>query len=1051
MKTSRLLGFALWASSFGLLGCGEIENPIEPTPDPTPEEVKSEITIDADIITNGLSFSSENGEKSISFTTNEEWTLSIAATQSGETWCTASATSGAKGQANVKFRVTENASYDDRSVSVSIKSGTASKTFSITQKHADALLLTTNKYELSQVGGTIDIEVKANIDYEMEICENAKEWITEIETRSLTSSKHTLNIAINEDFEKREGEIYFRSGDKVEIVKIYQAGGAIILLDKNEYVVSSTGDTISVDIRSNIEFGVQMPDVDWVTDMPSTRSMSSHTLKYIITPNEEYESRTAEIIFFDINGQLKDTLKVVQTQKDAIVISQKAYEVAAEGGTIEVRLCSNIEFDITMPQADWIEMVETRALQQHTIYFKVIENPGMSNRTANIVITNKDNTMSDTISITQLNYSGNHKFYGDTKGLYGIVELYKAGALKSILDLYKKLDGDTYLTKLTIAGPINGDDIKALNMVYSSISNFELDLSNAKIVEGGGSYYSYRPNHYSETHCYTKDNEIGIYMFAESNARIIILPQSATRIDDYAFYKSRLVTLYTGNGVSSISDDAFSGANWLRNIHIGEGVTSINERVFRECSSLRILDISIGTVSIRDYAFDRLPITSVHIGNGVTSIGKNAFSWCNNLTEIVIPDNVTSIGQGAFDNCRNLKSVTIGDGVTIIESDAFCQCESLSSITMGNSVTSIGWSAFFGCSSLTSIIIPNSVTTIGRNAFHSCFSLKSITLGNNVESLGDQTFYWCTSLESIVIPDRVTSIEEYSFFECFALKSITIGNNVKTIGKSAFSGCNSIESIVIPDSVTSIKKGAFSGCSSMTTLTVGNGINSIEENVFENCDALSSVYIKDLSAWCNIEFGGISNVHSDIPYSTPLHKGAKLYLNNNELTDLVIPDDVKIIGGCAFYGCPSITSVTIGDGVTEIGWYAFRKCSSLTSATIGNNITVVERGAFADCTSLNKVSFGVSVKKIEEIAFRYASIKECYSYNPTPPSILYTETGWSSTPTHDYCSFYNAIIEGAVLYVPKGSRDKYCQSLWYDYFYYYDKWDQKYCNVREME
>ena len=48
MKTSRLLGFAFWAISFGLLGCGEIENPIEPTPDPKPEEVKSEITIDAD-------------------------------------------------------------------------------------------------------------------------------------------------------------------------------------------------------------------------------------------------------------------------------------------------------------------------------------------------------------------------------------------------------------------------------------------------------------------------------------------------------------------------------------------------------------------------------------------------------------------------------------------------------------------------------------------------------------------------------------------------------------------------------------------------------------------------------------------------------------------------------------------------------------------------------------------------------------------------------------------------------------------------------------------
>ena len=138
MKTLRLFGMLLLAISLCLSTCGEIENPIEPTPDPKPEEVKSEITIDADIITNGLSFTSATGEKSISFTTNEDWTLSIATTQNGDAWCSASTTSGTKGNVNVKFSVTENISYDDRSVSVTIKSGTASKTFTITQKKAPA-------------------------------------------------------------------------------------------------------------------------------------------------------------------------------------------------------------------------------------------------------------------------------------------------------------------------------------------------------------------------------------------------------------------------------------------------------------------------------------------------------------------------------------------------------------------------------------------------------------------------------------------------------------------------------------------------------------------------------------------------------------------------------------------------------------------------------------------------------------------------------------------------------------------------------------------------
>ena len=45
--------------------------------------------------------------------------------------------------------------------------------------------------------------------------------------------------------------------------------------------VLKTGDTITIDVKSNIEFGVQMPDVDWIVDLASSRGLSSHTLNII--------------------------------------------------------------------------------------------------------------------------------------------------------------------------------------------------------------------------------------------------------------------------------------------------------------------------------------------------------------------------------------------------------------------------------------------------------------------------------------------------------------------------------------------------------------------------------------------------------------------------------------------------------------------------------------------------------------------------------------------------------------------------------------------------
>ena len=378
---------------------GGSDNPVDPTP--KPEEVKAEISIDSNIVSNGLSFGVASGEQTVSFSANTNWTLSVASTTSGATWCKASATSGSKGTANVKFTVDENTGYDDRSVSVTIKAGSVSKTFTITQKGADALLVTTNKYEVAQEGGKIEVEVKANINYELAISETAKDWITESKSRALTTHKHTFEIALNEESKKREGEITFKSGDKVETVKVYQAGGAIILLSQNEYTVNDAGETISVDIKSNVEYGVQMPDVDWIADEVSSRGMSSHTLKYVVSPNEGYDARSAEIIFYDKNSELKDTLKVIQAQKDAIVISQKTYDVKAMGETIEVILTTNVNFDIMMPNIDWINQSESRSLTEHKLYFKVDENKSDKERSCEIIIKNTDKQLCDTITIVQ--------------------------------------------------------------------------------------------------------------------------------------------------------------------------------------------------------------------------------------------------------------------------------------------------------------------------------------------------------------------------------------------------------------------------------------------------------------------------------------------------------------------------------------------------------------------------------------------------------------------------------------------------------------------------
>ena len=174
------------------------------------------------------------------------------------------------------------------------------------------------------------------------------------------------------------------------------------------------------------------------------------------------------------------------------------------------------------------------------------------------------------------------------------------------------------ITNLKIVGKINGTDLKFIREMAGCDFNGKetdgklsiLDLSDAKIVEGGSAYYSDRDDGF----IYTSNDKLG----------------------DFAFYGcSGLTSLTIPSGVTKIGCYALSSCIGLTSLTLPSGVTEIGEHAFLNCRGL----------------------TNFTIPSGVTKIGAGAFFCCYGLISLTIPSSVTAIGSQAFNACSELTSI----------------------------------------------------------------------------------------------------------------------------------------------------------------------------------------------------------------------------------------------------------------------------------------------------------------------------------------------------------------------------------------------------------
>lgn len=585
---------------------------------------------------------------------------------------------------------------------------------------------------------------------------------------------------------------------------------------------------------------------------------------------------------------------------------------------------------------------------------------------------------------------------------------------------------------------------------------------------------------------------IGYSAFSEcSGLATVTIGNSVETIYNYAFEDcSNLSTIYW-NAVhasyigllSFITPEPFGNCTSLATVVFGNSVQSIPENAFYESSSLTSITFGNSVTVIGDNAFYGCSALtgSLTIPNSVTTIGHSAFSGCSGFNgSLTLPNSLTTIGDYAFDGCSGFTgSLTLPNSLKTISIYAFDGCSGFNgSLTLPNALTTIEEAAFEGCSGFTgTLTIPNTVTTIEKSAFRNCNALNTVCWNaENVTNYPTSTstyqnpFNGCNGLTTVVFGNSVQSIPAKAFYGCSSITSLTIGNSVSTIGNSAFTDClnlktvywnavdvtsypsysyfndylpftycSSLETVEFGSSVLTIPAYAFYGRSSLTgSLTIPNTITSIGNNAFYNCSGIDAVYYTgNIEEWCSISF--------ENHFSNPLLCAHNLYIDNELLTSLVIPETLTEIKDYTFYNCSSMTDLSIPNTITSIGYCAFYQCEGLSGClNIPNSVTDIGDDAFYGCSELTSVVLPTSLETINSYTFgdctgltaltipnSVIDIDNCAFYRCT--GLNYIRIECPEPPTLNQYAFYG-VDKSIPVFVPCGTQEDYISADYWSEF-----------------
>ena len=882
---------------------------------------------------------------------------------------------------NLSLIISANEAFESREEVISIHGAGIERDITVSQE-AKRLNVATTEYVLELAATTLEIEVDANVTYDVEIASEC-DWIMVAEAEGNPSMNSLLlNISENETIYARSAEVALKHGERVVVVAITQKGDDGVLTVDEEFVVEGEATEVVVELQSNFNYEVIIPEeCDWVS-LPETRAaVQSSTVRFMVAYNPTVQKRSVDILFADSKNTISKSIRITQLGNHLLEI-----------------------FEVKDDEILYITTDDTKLVPKNSSFGSFMVDNVYENGYGRITFTGPVTQLGDKVfegcsNIKQIaipgcvNSIGNYAFRGCDK-LEDIL------IPQSVKALGMGVFSGSAIADVTFE---EGSQLESLGKeAFANCINLKNVVIPAGVTTIGNSAFKNCVN-ISNVELSQNLTSIGNNAFGGCKSLAsIVIPEGVKVVSECAFLNCiNLQSVVLGAGVEEIDLSAFSGCSSLKNVVFPDNIQIIDNNAFYNCNS--ISEISFGEAS------------------QLTTIGKNAFGGCTAVERVILPVGLETIGASAFSGCGGellvnasianatatavpfagsaFKSVVINEGVKSIGNYVFYGCNTIESLVLCEGVESLGESAFGGCSSIEELDIPVSVKSIGNKSFNGCTSVASLTIPSSVESIGASAFVGCAGelkfniniadgtsattglfyggkFNRVVVGDDVTYIGKYAFAGCNAISEVVFGNSVESLGEAAFSGCSALVQVDMPASLTTIGASVFANCSLLSSVALSEAITTISASAFSGCTSLYDINIPDAvttirdkafsgAAIKNVVFGEASELQS---------VGKEAFKGCVNLNNFVIPATVTTIDDGAFSGCKALDAVIMPSSITSIGKSAFESCSALASVMLSENLTTISKSAFADCASLTTVAIPDAVTKIDESAFKKCSL-----------------------------------------------------------------------------